>query len=128
MIRPKHFGYNTETASTNVFQKKVAAKDAEKIKLLAIKEFDHFVELLRQNDIHVIVVQDKNKPALPDAVFVNNWFFTLHDGRVVLCPLKALNRRLERRKDIFRMLEKKYNYKIKMHDLYALEKTNRFLE
>ena len=35
---------------------------------------------------------------LPDAVFPNNWFWTEHDGTIIIYPMKAPNRRAERRR------------------------------
>ena len=43
-------------------------------------------------------------PAKPDALFPNNWVSLHGDGTVVLYPLLAPNRRLERRADVLSRL------------------------
>jgi len=52
----------------------------------ALEEFDAFVQLLRGNDVDVIVVQDTPEPWTPDAVFPNNWFSSHISGELVLYP------------------------------------------
>ena len=69
MIRPASFGFNTETASNNSFQKDDKSLSNEEIKNLAIKEFDAFVTKLKDNGINVIVFEDTIDPPKPDAVF-----------------------------------------------------------
>ena len=46
------------------------------------------------------VVEDTPEPEKPDAVFPNNWVSFHSDGTIVLYPMHAANRRLERRPDI----------------------------
>ena len=94
MIRPVHFGFNAETAVNNAFQ--VAGNDAgaqEK----ALAEFDGFVDQLRKNGVDITVIQDSPEPFTPDSIFPNNWISFHEDGTVVLYPMFAVNRRLERR-------------------------------
>ncbi len=110
MIRPKHFGFNPETAVNNVFQKKIK-KNKQTIRKKALEEFNHFTHLLKKYFVDVIVMEDQSDAVCPDAVFPNNWFSTHHDGRVVLYPMVAPNRRLERREDVFKILQTKYKFK-----------------
>ena len=126
MIRPAAFGYNTETATSNAFQ---FAPDIEsdKIHRLALQEFDQMVEALRSNDINVIVVDDVESPLTPDAIFPNNWFSTHHTGEVVLYPMAAENRRLERRTDIIELLKENHDVS-SVNDLTKFENENRYLE
>ena len=93
MVRPVRFGFNEQTASSNRFQNDVATED---IRERAIEEFDGMVGLLRANDVPVIVVEDTPEPRTPDSIFPNNWFSTHEDGSLVLYPMFAPNRRLER--------------------------------
>jgi hypothetical protein len=127
MIRPASFGYNEETAANNVFQTAVQTLTQHQVQEKALKEFDSFIDILRKNDIEVIVVDDTILPTKPDAIFPNNWFCTLDDGTVALFPMFAPNRRLERRNDLLDTLVAKYRVK-DVHDLTDSEAQNIFLE
>ncbi len=100
MIRPEYFGFNPQTAESNSFQPDKVISDAEKIRIIAVAQFDVFVENLRSHGINVFVFHSPKHKKLPDAVFPNNWVTFHHDGRVVLYPMLAENRRLERRLDV----------------------------
>ncbi|PZP50381.1 MAG: amidinotransferase [Pseudopedobacter saltans] len=126
MVRPAHFGFNTETAENNVFQGQVSLSHDE-IQAKAVLEFDLFVQQLRDIGIEIIVVEDTENPIKPDAVFPNNWFCTLHDGSFYLFPMFAPNRRLERRPDIIAMLQTDFNI-AKVEDWSDFEKENGILE
>jgi len=126
MIRPTAFGFNPETAQTNVFQKK-ASDFSEEIHKKALAEFDYMVELLRKEDLNVMVIDDTIEPYKPDAVFPNNWITTHQEGVIVLYPMQAPNRRVERRTDIVEILQKQY----KVHNVVNLshyESKGKFLE
>lgn len=128
MIRPANFGYNPETSASNVFQTK--GKDAsEIIRDRAIQEFDALVEKLRTYKTQVIVMDDTPEPVKPDAVFPNNWISTHHDGTVIMYPMMAPSRRLEKRDDVLSILQVKSGFDIRyVHDLSAYEENSRFLE
>ncbi|MDQ2751552.1 MAG: arginine deiminase-related protein, partial [Bacteroidota bacterium] len=81
MIRPASFGYNAETAASNVFQGNVTLTE-KKVQQKAVNEFDAFVNKLRSHNINVLVIEDTPLPQKPDAIFPNNWFCTLNDGTV----------------------------------------------
>ncbi len=108
MVRPAQFGYNAETAENNAFQSKLDISKSI-IKEKAVSEFDAMVDLLDQHGVNVIVIEDTAQPQKPDAVFPNNWFST-HPGRVVLYPMYAESRRVERRGDILDHLISEYGY------------------
>ena len=112
MIRPSNFGYNPLTAHSNAFQVQDTRNDPMEISREAQKEFDQFHELLLKRNINVIVVEDQEGIALPDSVFPNNWISLHHDGTVILYPMMAENRRLERRMDILPDLQNKYGFNI----------------
>ena len=97
MIRPKHFGFNTDTATNNTFQTNDNSMSAKEISDAALREFDAFVKLLETNGIHVDVVEDTDIPVKPDAVFPNNWLSTHDDGTVITYPMQSEVRRAERR-------------------------------
>lgn len=129
MIRPACFCFNIETASSNAFQNDQYADSSleNNIQQKALKEFDQMVERIRSYDIHVDVFDDTSLPIKPDAIFPNNWFSTHSDGTIVLYPMLAENRRLERRHDIIKDLSRTH-YVTAIIDLSVYEQRNQFLE
>lgn len=126
MIRPAAFGYNTETAVNNTFQNKPGLAQSE-INQQARKEFDNFVDVLRNEGIDVTVIEDNITNQKPDAVFPNNWI-SFHDGDTVITyPMYSSLRRLERSDDIIEELSHKFNvgHRIKYEDF---EKRGQYLE
>lgn len=125
MIEPIAFGYNAQTAENNYFQ--VEQKDAG-IQEKALEEFNHFVEKLRNKGVNVITVKDSLEPHTPDSIFPNNWVSFHNDGKVVLYPMFAPNRRVERRNDILEIV-KSQGFNIKeIDDRSQSEKQEKFLE
>jgi hypothetical protein len=124
MIRPVNFGYNAETAVNNAFQVKGEDEGAQKE---ALKEFDAFVNILRQHGVDVTVVEDTIAPHTPDSIFPNNWVSFHHDGSVLLYPMYAVNRRAERKQHVLDTIAKKFSINQKI-DLSGYEKENIFLE
>ena len=127
MIRPASFGFNAQTAENNVFQSSIASLSPKEIQQNALEEFDAFVDILREKNIDVIVLQDEPEPTRPDAIFPNNWFCTLGDGTVTIFPMFAPNRRIEKRDDLLQMLKDKYDVK-GMEDWSEYENQDLFLE
>lgn len=107
MIRPANFRMNEETSINNFYQKAIANLSADEIQAQALKEFDALVEKLKSKGIDVIVVNDKNFPNTPDAIFPNNWISFHDNSDVGLYPMFAPNRRQERRDEILDILEEK---------------------
>jgi hypothetical protein len=107
MIRPGRFYPNPETAADNAFQFN-ADRDSDVLTLMARKEFDAAVQMLRTAGVNVHVFDDTAEPKKPDAVFPNNWMSTHHDGRIALFPMYSNLRRRERRQDIVEELRKHY--------------------
>ena len=125
MVEPIAFGYNSQTAENNYFQ--VEQKDAD-IQEKALSEFNRFVEKLRNKGIEVITIKDTLSPHSPDSIFPNNWVSFHENGTVVLYPMFAPNRRVERRKDILETL-KSYGFKItEIDDLSPSEDQEKYLE
>jgi hypothetical protein len=125
MIRPVNFGFNEQTAGSNAFQNRNA--EQQQVQDKALKEFDNLVQILRENDVEVIVIDDTIEPHTPDSIFPNNWVSFHHDGTVFLYPMMAKNRRLERREDIILQLED--DFKVKhVIDLSHFEHESKFLE
>jgi hypothetical protein len=125
MIRPVCFAFNPETATSNLFQSSVPGNSD--LSTMAKAEFDQMVDILRAHDVDVLVYQDTQEEVRPDAIFPNNWI-TLHaDGQVILYPMMAPNRRLERRPDIVMDLQSRYVVS-DVVDLSELENKGQFLE
>ena len=100
MVRPCNFTFNQQTAESNAFQHKPSAISPEKIQQQALEEFDTFVRLLQEAGIKVTVFEDSPQPYTPDSIFPNNWISSHTDGKVIVYPLLAPNRRMEKRQDI----------------------------
>lgn len=126
MVRPSNFGFNEQTASSNRFQKN-EGEISDPVRELALAEFDEMVTCLQTNDLEVKVFDDRKEPLLPDAVFPNNWVSLHETGKLVLYPMMAPNRRLERRKDIVDDLVEQYGYS-EIIDLSCFENEGLFLE
>ena len=125
MVEPIAFGYNAQTAENNYFQ--VEQKDAD-IQTKALEEFNNFADKLKSKGINVISVKDTLEPHSPDSIFPNNWVSFHNDGKVVLYPMFAPNRRVERRTDILEIL-KDNGFKItEIDDLSHFEDQEKFLE
>ncbi|KAF5039512.1 Amidinotransferase [anaerobic digester metagenome] len=127
MVRPVRFGFNEQTAGNNSFQKRGYELSAQD---MALEEFDNFVTLLRANNVDVVVVEDTPEPHTPDSIFPNNWFSTHASGELVLYPMCAPNRRLERKESVLNVI-KEIGERGKMRrivDLTHWESENLFLE
>lgn len=147
MIRPVRFSYNSQTAVNNAFQESGIPEELSQRQ--ALKEFDAYVEMLRNEGIEVMVVEDTATPHTPDSIFPNNWL-SLHSAEeladvgsnltgsaapcnrvAVLYPMFAENRRAERRQDIIEALTGAVApscTSAALLDLTSYEKRNLFLE
>ena len=123
MIEPVAFGFNEQTAVNNYFQ----IQQEGNVQDEALKEFNAFVEKLRAKDINVITIKDTLEPKTPDSIFPNNWVSFHADGKVVLYPMFAENRRLERRDDIINQIKEQFEV-TEVIDYSGAEKYNLFLE
>ncbi len=136
MVEPVRFRYNEETGESNTFQSVPASGEAQAIAAEAVQEHRALRDLLVSHGVHVTVVRCDERT--PDAPFCNNWFSTHPAAAIseaggtrhapatlVLYPLLAPNRRLERRTDLIRMLRTKYP---RIVDLSGYEREARFLE
>jgi hypothetical protein len=135
MVRPARFAFNPQTAASNAFQQAArpgreasSSVDAEN-HALALREFESLAKALQRAGVEVNVAEDTAEPVKPDAVFPNNWVSFHHDGSVVLYPMLAANRRLERRDDILSQLTQAGGYRItRTVDLSYREEEAKFLE
>ena len=128
MIRPANFAANPQTAATNHFQQTTIA-DTRTLQSAAAAEFDGLAAALTTAGVRVHVAQDTAMPVKPDAIFPNNWFSTHADGTLVLYPMLAENRRLERRLDLIQTLAAQEGFKIsRTVDFTPHERQGEFLE
>ena len=144
MIRPVSFDFNPETSLTNPMQRagttNPAMTDPATSNLgtttpattsaaAAQGEFDRLAQALRSEGISVCVAADTPRPPKPDAVFPNNWVSFHEDGTVVLYPMFAMSRRVERRQDVIDTVVEKLGFTVtRVVDLTHHEREGRALE
>ncbi len=124
MIRPHNFTVNKQTADDNSFQ--VADIDLTGIAEKAYAEITSAAKTLRHHGVIVHMFEDEGTTT-PDSVFPNNWFSTHAGGHVAIYPMRASNRRRERRFDIIEMLKSEYRVQ-QVIDYSGLEPDGLFLE
>ena len=116
------------TAESNLFQGRNTGTPEEQQEA-ALREFDALVAALRSADVNVVVVDDTSKPHTPDSIFPNNWVSFHADGRVLLYPMEAPNRRTERRPDIIAKLGGELGFRVtEVVDLSDHEDAGHYLE
>lgn len=125
MVEPIAFGFNAQTAENNYFQ---VQDESQNTQVKALEEFQNFVAKLRKAGVRVLVVKDTLDPHTPDSIFPNNWVSFGEDGEVVLYPMFAPNRRVERRQDILDFVKTEGFEISKVTDWSRFENENRFLE
>lgn len=131
MVRPAAFGFNAQTAASNPLQQAgvADASQAAEAARCANEEFSGFVQALQSEGVQVVVGADTPQPAKPDAVFPNNWVSFHADGTVVLYPMLAANRRLERRAELVEQVCKECGFQPRRQiDLSSHELAGRILE
>ena len=124
MIKPVRFDFNAETAVNNSFQVKSVSTDVQS---RALQEFETFISTLQKNGIDVTVINDSPEPHTPDSVFPNNWISFHHNGTIILYPMFAVNRRLERKHEVMDCIREKFQID-KIIDLSSHENESLFLE
>ena len=128
MVRPASFGSNPQTAASNAFQH-AAAGTATEWQGLALAEFEDVARALQRAGAEVLISEDTRSPAKPDAIFPNNWVSFHADGTVVLYPMLAPNRRLERREDVLEQVLRNGRFRVsRTVDLTHREAEGKFLE
>ncbi|CAE7452024.1 unnamed protein product, partial [Symbiodinium microadriaticum] len=118
---------NEQTAVNNYFQNRVDLTDDEVLQE-ALRAFDTFVANLRGHGVRVIVLQDDDNTDTPDAIYPNNWVSLHADRSMVLYPMFAENRRLERRADLSDHLKAEGYDVQRVVDMSCWESSGRFLE
>lgn len=129
MVRPACFGFNPQTAPSNAFQHAPAALPQDETQRVALQEFDALAAGLRRSGVRVVSAADSLEPRKPDAIFPNNWVSFHGDGSVVLYPMLALNRRLERREEILQQVVRDGGFRVTRRiDLTHRESQAKYLE
>lgn len=129
MIRPVAFAGNPQTQASNSFQQRDAGAIEAANQAAALREFDALAAALEQAGVAVHRFEDTLEPHTPDSIFPNNWVSFHADGSVVLYPMMAENRRLERRLDLLEALSAKHGFHVaRVVDLTRHEVAGRFLE
>ena len=126
-VRPLRFGRNAQTAESNAFQQESGSESEEAVQEKAVAEFDGFVAELKSKGADITVIFDTEEPHTPDSIFPNNWFSTHSDGSLILYPMEAPNRRLERRRSIIDLLSGSFVINNET-DLSYYEEEGKFLE
>lgn len=123
MLEPAEFHANPETRETNAYQHEDPS-DASPLQGKAQAEFRAFRDTLISHG--VCVTTGKGGKGHPDDIFCNNWVST-HAGqrRMVLYPMLAKNRQVERRQDLIDVLRKSYS---DVMDFSVHEQHGKFLE
>jgi hypothetical protein len=124
MVRPHHFTVNTETATDNRFQ--VMDPSEGDLASRAYDEITAAAKVLMGHGVTVHLFEDEGDET-PDSVFPNNWFSTHAGGHIAIYPMKAINRRRERRADVIDMLKTRYRVQ-EVIDYSGLEQDGLFLE
>jgi hypothetical protein len=129
MVRPAAFAFNRQTSATNAFQQ-IPDRGADiDPQGFALREFDELAAALDRAGVEVLVAADTASPVKPDAVFPNNWVSFHPDGTVVLYPMLAPNRRLERREELIAQVAREGAFRIsRTVDLSYRENEGKFLE
>jgi hypothetical protein len=129
MIRPVRFAGNVQTEESNRFQSRDRSLTAAAAQEAAAAEFEALAGSLRAAGVGVHVVDDTHEPHTPDSIFPNNWVSFHADGTVVLYPMLAPNRRLERRDDVLAALSAEHGFRMRrVIDLSPHEHGGKFLE
>lgn len=128
MVSPDKFGFNPQTAGTNPFQHNIALPP-QKLRDRAMNEFRNMVAILEKEKIRTLILGSRIDVVTPDAVFPNNWFSHHRDGKLVVYPMFAENRRMERQPhNLKNLLNDAGIDHIKMIDMTKDELVNQFLE
>jgi hypothetical protein len=123
MIEPEVFYSNEQTSDSNHYQKNHDAEFTKNdVKNKALEEFHGLKNKIEENGIKVTSM--KGIPECPDHIFPN-WFITFENKTFQLFSMKAVNRRLEKTKEMIEFLSMNYSLS---GDLTEYENKDLFLE
>lgn len=106
VMEPQEFHANPQTMATNSYQHE-DNQDIVAIHQKAVAEFRAFRDLLVSHGVNMTTTLGQK--GCPDDIFCNNWVSTHEGGRMVLYPMLAPNRQIERREDMISLLGKIYD-------------------
>jgi len=131
MVKPYHFGYNEQTATSNPYQHTPSElhKNEKSVQTKAMQEFNDMVDKLSKNGIRVLILSKEPHSITPDSIFPNNWFSYHQNNSLVIYPMLAVNRRKERQPEaLIQILEKEGFKKPQIIDLTKFEDNGMYLE
>jgi hypothetical protein len=127
LVRPARFAFNSETAASNSFQQPPPHLEGTAARARA--EHGLLCDAIRAAGVRVCVVDDTPRPVKPDAIFPNNWVSWHRDGTVILYPMRAPNRRVERRPELLATVAAEVGFRSRrLLDFSVHEREGRFLE
>jgi len=128
MTPPDQFGFNPQTASSNNFQHKPDLS-AHDVRERAMGEFEKMIALLRSKGVSELILPGRKDEVTPDAVYPNNWFSHHAGGILIVYPMLAPNRRLERQAQELKKLLTDNNIPVsKVFDITSHEEGGGVLE
>ncbi len=126
MVRPTSFGFDSQTAESNAFQR-TSSLTATEIINKADSEFQQAVNTLRSHGIDVTLFEDSPTPPKPNAVFPNNWLSMWPSGQIYLYPMATESRRVERSSNALELLKNKFDV-TEIIDISKSELDGKYLE
>jgi len=102
MMEPVDFHANEQTKETNSYQHD-DDQDIAMIQEKAKLEFRAFRDLLVEHG--VVMTTALGQKGCPDDIFCNNWVSTHAGKRMILYPMLAPNRQIERRPELIDLLK-----------------------
>lgn len=128
MVEPVSFRANEETKETNAFQTKLTLENVD-INQLAHQEFKALASTLNAHGVDIHIEKDLIERDTPDSIFPNNWVSFHENGKVLLYPMHAENRRRERSLAFIHQIAKDNQLLIdQVIDLSHEEQNGRYLE
>ncbi len=128
MVRPISFEFNTQTAANDFFQKNLGGKPDIVRPMPSSTSTHSWTNSAVKGSTSTSSRMTTRFGRLLTASFPNNWFVSLEDGSLLLCPMFAEDRRNERTKFLGRLVEALGRDQVKIVDYTKYEKENRFLE
>lgn len=122
---PLGFRANRETFASNAFQQRI---HVENLQETVLAEHAGLVDALEKAGVEVLQLHVDVAADLPDAVFLNNWFTTHPDGRVVFYPMAAPSRRKERSSRLLELVQQSGYVVNELVDLSVHEERDLYLE
>jgi hypothetical protein len=110
MVEPTTFGFDEQTAATNVFAHD-SHNSAQVITSAALAEYAAVVAALSEFGVDVVSYAHRDGVTRHDGVFPNNWLTTWPDGRVFLYPMATPSRRVERSSELLLALRERFDMK-----------------